>query len=593
MLHTENSNSVSHAHEQVVVEEESYFDLLLREYNANKNNIKILTRLAEECYNLALYDDYIKYSLYCIEAIKTNTEDEFYMNYEYLLNCYFNCVNFYSMQNDYTLANWYLDYALKIVNDCNFPKFRKLFYIRAQVSNHLGKADEAIANYKQCLEINSPLNGWIDDYSYYDNAKIYSDISNVYFYSNKVKESLAYAELALAMHPSDELYVSNAARIRNKFIQQTESTYENKICVYAICKNEEKFVDRWLDSMQEADYIVVLDTGSTDGTFEKLKSDPRVYRVEQQVITPWRFDVARNESMKLIPDDANILFCTDLDEVLDAGWASIIKEKWISGHHVLGWYKYAWSHSDSGQPGRIFRYNKLHDKNWHWRAPVHEYINTNVYSSEYINSHTLDLFDSGMYLHHYPDTTKSRSSYLQLLELRVQEDPNDCWAKLYLAHEYRYSDCYDKSIELLNDILTNHKNEYTDLENASSYTFLGENYYCLNDLDKALYYYDKAISTDPTYRDPYLYAAEIHNEKNNFNIAVGYVNEALAKSYRHYSWLEKDYSWREQADAILAVSWFYLGDKDKSLQHIKNAAALNPSNEDVQSNLKIISENMQ
>ena len=49
-----------------------------------------------------------------------------------------------------------------------------------------------------------------------------------------------------------------------------------KICVYAICKNEIKFIDKWLDNMSEADYIVVLDTGSTDGTYEKLKEDSRV-----------------------------------------------------------------------------------------------------------------------------------------------------------------------------------------------------------------------------------------------------------------------------------------------------------------------------
>ena len=44
-----------------------------------------------------------------------------------------------------------------------------------------------------------------------------------------------------------------------------------KVCVYAICKNEELFVDRWVDSMQEADEIYVLDTGSTDQTVEKLR----------------------------------------------------------------------------------------------------------------------------------------------------------------------------------------------------------------------------------------------------------------------------------------------------------------------------------
>ena len=44
-----------------------------------------------------------------------------------------------------------------------------------------------------------------------------------------------------------------------------------KVCVYAISKNEEKFVDRWVNSMNEADEIFVLDTGSTDNTLKKLK----------------------------------------------------------------------------------------------------------------------------------------------------------------------------------------------------------------------------------------------------------------------------------------------------------------------------------
>ena len=39
-----------------------------------------------------------------------------------------------------------------------------------------------------------------------------------------------------------------------------------KVCVYAICKNEEKFINRWVESMKEADEIYVLDTGSTDNS---------------------------------------------------------------------------------------------------------------------------------------------------------------------------------------------------------------------------------------------------------------------------------------------------------------------------------------
>jgi len=43
-----------------------------------------------------------------------------------------------------------------------------------------------------------------------------------------------------------------------------------KLTVYAICKNEIENIEPWLKSFVEADYICILDTGSTDGTWEKL-----------------------------------------------------------------------------------------------------------------------------------------------------------------------------------------------------------------------------------------------------------------------------------------------------------------------------------
>ena len=39
-----------------------------------------------------------------------------------------------------------------------------------------------------------------------------------------------------------------------------------KIAVYAISKNEEKFVERFCDSAKNADVILIADTGSTDNT---------------------------------------------------------------------------------------------------------------------------------------------------------------------------------------------------------------------------------------------------------------------------------------------------------------------------------------
>ncbi len=42
-----------------------------------------------------------------------------------------------------------------------------------------------------------------------------------------------------------------------------------KVAIYTIAKNEEQFVDRWADSCAEADYRLIVDTGSTDNTLAK------------------------------------------------------------------------------------------------------------------------------------------------------------------------------------------------------------------------------------------------------------------------------------------------------------------------------------
>ena len=97
-----------------------------------------------------------------------------------------------------------------------------------------------------------------------------------------------------------------------------------KVCVYAICKNEEKFADRWMDSMGEADLVVVLDTGSEDGTAERLRARGAQVTVEQ--ILPWRFDAARNRSLELVPEDVDLCVCTDLDEVFRPGWREALEQ---------------------------------------------------------------------------------------------------------------------------------------------------------------------------------------------------------------------------------------------------------------------------
>lgn len=367
----------------------------------------------------------------------------------------------------------------------------------------------------------------------------------------------------------------------------------NKICVYAICKNESQFVDQWLSSMCEADYIVVLDTGSEDNTFELLKADSRVYRAEQKVISPWRFDVARNESMELIPEDANILVCTDLDEILEPGWANVLREKWIEGTHTRATYKYAWSHDENGQPARIFQYNKVHSKDWVWNFPVHECLvhKDDPLNGDYPYEQELRVFDE-MYLHHYPDPTKSRGTYLPLLELRKAEYPTDYYGKIYLAHEYYYRGFYQKAIDELQEILDNHADKYNSVEQASCYLFMGDAYRALGDKPSCMAAYQKAILVDDTYREPYVNLAVVLNELGYYYQAIGVIKECLSKTYRHYTWLERDTTWTFEPYDILAIAYYYTKDYDNAFANAHKALHYNPNDERLLFNLTFIEDKL-
>ena len=145
-----------------------------------------------------------------------------------------------------------------------------------------------------------------------------------------------------------------------------------RVCVYAICKNEEQFVDRWMDSMGEADQVVVLDTGSEDGTVERLRA--RGALVTREVIDPWRFDTARNRSLELVPEEADICVCTDLDEVFHPGWREKLERVWGEGVSQAR-YRYTWNFREDGGEGYVFWIEKIHARRgFCWKHPVHEVV---------------------------------------------------------------------------------------------------------------------------------------------------------------------------------------------------------------------------
>ena len=350
-----------------------------------------------------------------------------------------------------------------------------------------------------------------------------------------------------------------------------------KIVVYAISKNEEKFVDRWVDSMQEADEIYVLDTGSTDKTVSKLKK--RKVNVKKKIIKPWRFDVARNESLKLVPSDADICVCTDLDEVLEKGWRKKLEEIWQDNITRLR-YNYNWKLDENNKPIVNFYTDKIHIRdNYKWTHPVHEVLT-------YTNGNEVFLTTDEITLNHYPDNTKSRSSYLPLLELSVKEDPEDDRNMHYLGREYMYYQKWDKCIDTLIKHLSLKTATWKD-ERCASMRFIARSYRNLNRIEEAKMWLDKAINEAPYLRDPYVEKAMLEYELENWNEVIKNCNTALKITTHTKCYINETFSFDNTIYDLLSIAYFYLDDIDNAIEYEKLALTMEPDNERLLKNKEI------
>lgn len=356
-----------------------------------------------------------------------------------------------------------------------------------------------------------------------------------------------------------------------------------KICVYAICKNEEKFVDRWVNSMKEADEIYVLDTGSTDETVNLLKKHNVI--VQQKKIEPWRFDAARNISLDMVPLDTDICVCTDLDEVFEQGWRNKLEQIWEINTDRLR-YNYNWSFNDKGSPEVNFYIEKIHKRtNYKWTHPVHEVLTFLGETSE--NFITTDEIT----LNHYPDSTKSRSSYLPLLELSVKEDPTDDRNMHYLGREYMYYGHWNDAIDTLIKHLNLKSSTWKD-ERCASMRFIGRCYKNLKRYDESKLWYEKAIKEAPYLRDPYIEYALLCYELNEFENIYNLCKKALKIKKHEKSYINEVFSWNETVYDLLSLSCYNLENFEESLIYVNKAIKINPTDERLQKNKQIIEDNI-
>lgn len=222
-----------------------------------------------------------------------------------------------------------------------------------------------------------------------------------------------------------------------------------KIVVYTICKNEVKNIIPWLDNVANADEIFVLDTGSTDGSYELLTSELKQrgnLHIAKQEYVHFRFDEARNDNLSMvrtwveennINEDEVICWTIDLDERFHPNWYEFTKkafEKYPKFRKLE--YNYATTHDSEGRVSNYQVYDKCHRlRGARWILPIHEQMEYGEYESRYTDGMVM-VEENEILVHHYQNLETNRSQYKELLLSRIKENRYDLEAMNHLCTEY-------------------------------------------------------------------------------------------------------------------------------------------------------------
>ena len=245
-----------------------------------------------------------------------------------------------------------------------------------------------------------------------------------------------------------------------------------KTAVYTILKNEKKFIEKWLYYAQPFDYRVLLDTGSTDGSWELLQEcaakDPNLI-IEQRVFTPWKFDVARKHNLAMIPEDVVWCLSPDLDEYFSINTHDEMERIITAVPDVTN---ISCDRLDVyspvvrvGPPHHIPS-NKIHRRaDYTWVQPIYEHLRW-IHSDRYEK----ELYSDDIFLVHDQDFRKQERPelYLKMLTEEYVSNPTNTWCLWFLVNHYHKERNLEKYIPAACDFIKYHTDKkdrkYTEIK---------------------------------------------------------------------------------------------------------------------------------
>jgi glycosyltransferase involved in cell wall biosynthesis len=254
-----------------------------------------------------------------------------------------------------------------------------------------------------------------------------------------------------------------------------------KTAVYTILKNEAKYIEKWLYYADPFDYKVLLDTGSTDGSWEMLQEaaakDPKLI-IEQKTFTPWRFNVARVHNLSMVPTDTKWCLSPDLDEYFSINTHDEMERIIDAVPHItniacdrLDIY----SRTVRVGPPNYIPTNKIHRYgDYTWVQPIYEHLKWKH------SNYEKELYSPDIFLVHDQDFNKQERPelYFKMLDEEYNTNPSNTWCLWYLINHYYKTKNLEMFIKTSCDYVRycdnkqdkKYKEIYSELENILRYS---------------------------------------------------------------------------------------------------------------------------